>query len=132
MEATTTTNLEANKKTVREFYDLAFNQKKPAEAVAKYVGPRYTQHNPGAPDGPEAFVQFVKGFTGQFPELRVHFKRFIAEGDLVVVHSNIVPKPGTRGIAAADIFRVTNGKIVEHWDVLQDVPEQAANQNSMF
>jgi predicted SnoaL-like aldol condensation-catalyzing enzyme len=124
--------LEANKKLVWAYYDLAFNQQKPEEAVAKYQGPMYIQHNPQAPDGAEAFIRFVKGFTKQFPDLKVHRKRIVAEGDLVVVHSNIVPDPAGRGLAAVDIFRLEDGKIVEHWDVLQDVPEKAANDNTMF
>jgi predicted SnoaL-like aldol condensation-catalyzing enzyme len=77
---------EKNKKTVREFYDMALNQKKPEEAVSKYVGKVYRQHNPNAGDGGEAFISFVKGFVKQYPELHFDFKRFIAEGDLVVVH----------------------------------------------
>lgn len=85
-----------------------------------------------AGDGPEPFIGFVKWFTSENPELRVEFKRFIAEGDLVVVHCHIIPAPGARGTAAIDIFRLHDGKIVEHWDVIQEVPEKAANANTMF
>jgi predicted SnoaL-like aldol condensation-catalyzing enzyme len=123
---------EANKRAVSEFYDLAFNQKQPEEAVRRYVGPYYRQHNPQAGDGPEPFIQFVRGFMQAFPDLKVEPKRQIAEGDLVVVHSHLVRQPGDRGMAVMDIFRLENGKIVEHWDVLQEVPEQAANPNTMF
>jgi predicted SnoaL-like aldol condensation-catalyzing enzyme len=123
---------ERNKQIVREFYDLAFNEKKPAEALKKYVGPYYRQHNPLAADGAEAFVDFVEGFAKAAPQFRTDFKRFIAERDLVVVHSNLVPAPGARGMAVMDIFRLENGKIVEHWDAIQDVPEKAANANTMF
>ena len=129
---TQTTTIESNKELVRSFYDLAFNQKKPADAIAKYVGTTYKQHNPTVADGPKAFIDFVTGFVKQFPQLKVNMKRSIAEGDLVFVHSNLVPVPGQRGMAAADVFRVQNGKIVEHWDVLQDVPEKSANTNTMF
>ena len=115
-----------------EFYDLAFNQRQPEEAVRRYLGPYYRQHNPQAGDGPEPFIQFVRGFTQAFPGLRVDFKRQVAEGDLVVVHSRLVRQPGDRGVAVMDIFRLEDGKIVEHWDVLQDVPEQAQNTNAMF
>lgn len=108
------------------------NLKKPEEAVAKYLGPSYRQHNPTAGDGPEPFISFVKGFTEAFPSLHFDFKRLIAEEDLVVVHSHLVRKPGDRGMAVMDIFRLENGKIVEHWDVLQEVPESAANSNTMF
>jgi predicted SnoaL-like aldol condensation-catalyzing enzyme len=126
------TDAEKNKQVVREFYELAFNQQKPEEAVAKYVGASYRQHNPTAGDGSQAFIDLVKGFTKAFPKLRFDFKRFVAEGDLVAVHSHLVAEPGSRGTAVMDIFRVENGKIVEHWDVLQDVPEKAANDNTMF
>src|SRR3954469_21127182 len=80
---------EANKRAVSEFYDLAFNQKQPEEAVRRYVGPYYRQHNPQAGDGPEPFIQFVRGFMQAFPDLKVEPKRQIAEGDLVVVHSHL-------------------------------------------
>jgi len=121
-----------NKANVKAFYDLAFNQRQPEEAVKRYVGSSYRQHNPMAGDGPEPFIGFVKWITGENPDLRVEFKRFIAEGDLVAVHSHLIPARGTRGTAVIDIFRLENGKIVEHWDVVQEVPEQAANQNTMF
>ncbi|HUH78381.1 MAG TPA: nuclear transport factor 2 family protein [Methanoregula sp.] len=124
--------LQSNKKMVREFYHLSLNLRKPEEAVAKYLGPYYRQHNPGAGDGPEAFIGFVKGFTAAFPGLSFDFKRIIAEGDLVAVHSHLVRQPGDRGVAVMDIFRVEKGKIVEHWDVLQEIPESAANTNTMF
>jgi predicted SnoaL-like aldol condensation-catalyzing enzyme len=123
---------ETNKQTVVAYYTLAFNDKQPEEAVARYVGDRYIQHNPQAPDGTEAFIAFVRGFAGQFPELSLEIKRVIAEGDLVVTHGLIKTSPDDRGMAAADIFRLEDGKIVEHWDVVQPVPETAANDNTMF
>jgi predicted SnoaL-like aldol condensation-catalyzing enzyme len=126
------TTTEQNKENVRAFYDLAFNQKQPEEAVKLYAGPYYRQHNPNAGDGTDPFIGFVKWLTGANPQLRIDFKRFIAEGDLVMVHSHNVPVPGTRGRAVIDIFRLENGKIVEHWDVVQEVPETAKNENTMF
>jgi predicted SnoaL-like aldol condensation-catalyzing enzyme len=123
---------EQNKTAVREFYDLAFNQRQPDAAVAKYVGNSYRQHNPLAGDGTAPFIGFVNWLTGANPDLRFHFKRFIAEGDLVVVHSHMVPSKDARGTAVMDIFRLEDGKIVEHWDVLQEVPEKAENPNTMF
>ena len=123
---------EANKQTVVAYYTLAFNDKQPEEAVARYLGDRYIQHNPQAPDGPEAFIAFVRGFAGQFPELSIEIKRVIAEGDLVMTHGLIKTSLDDRGVAAADIFRLEDGKIVEHWDVVQPVPETAANDNTMF
>jgi predicted SnoaL-like aldol condensation-catalyzing enzyme len=123
---------EFNKALVRDFYDLAMNLKRPEEAAAKYLVPGYRQHNPGAGDGPGPFVAFMKGFFQAFPSVHIEFIRFIAEGELVVVHSHIVRQPGDRGIAAMDIFRIRDDIVVEHWDVLQDVPESAANSNTMF
>jgi predicted SnoaL-like aldol condensation-catalyzing enzyme len=125
-------DVEANKATVKAFYELAFNEGRPEEAVERYVGDRYTQHNPLAGDGTGPFVEFVKGFRGQFPELSVEIKRVVAEGDLVVTHGLIKTSADDRGTAAADIFRVEDGKVVEHWDVLQPVPETSANDNTMF
>jgi predicted SnoaL-like aldol condensation-catalyzing enzyme len=124
--------MEANKAIVRDFYNLAFNLKKPEEAAARYLGTSYRQHNPMAGDGPEPFIAFVQGFAQAFPSLRFDLKRQVAEGDLVVTHSHLVREPGDRGMAVMDIFRLENGKIVEHWDVLQEVPEEAANTNTMF
>jgi predicted SnoaL-like aldol condensation-catalyzing enzyme len=125
-------DLETNKRLVREFYELAFNEGKPQEAVERYVGDRYVQHNPMAADGPEAFVGFVTWFRSENPELSVDIKRLIAEGDLVVTHGLIRTSPEDRGTAAVDIFRVEGDKVVEHWDVLQPVPEESANGNTMF
>ena len=124
--------LEANKKIIREWHELAINQRKPEEAIAKHLGPNYRQHNPGAGDGPEPFIAAVKMLTQKFPELSMEPKRIIAEGDLVVLHSHLILKPGDRGSAVVDIFRLENGKIVEHWDVVQEVPENPANNNTMF
>lgn len=123
---------EKNKEIVRDFYNLALNLRKPREAVAKYLGSSYRQHNPTAGDGPAPFIAFVEGFVKAFPSLHFDFKRFIAEGDLVVVHSHLTRKPADLGMGVMDIFRLENGKIVEHWDVMQEVPESAANPNTMF
>lgn len=125
-------SLEQNKHTVVAYLEQALNAKQPAEAVAAHVGGRYVQHNPQAPDGPDAFIAFVDGFTAQFPALNLDIKRVVAEGDLVVTHSLLTLAAGDRGTAVVDIFRLEDGKIVEHWDVLQPVPESAANDNTMF
>jgi predicted SnoaL-like aldol condensation-catalyzing enzyme len=125
-------DLERHKRTVRSFYERAFNDGDPEGAVEAHLGDRYIQHNPQAADGAEAFIGFVKWYRGEFPELRVEIKRVIAEGDLVVTHSLITTSPEDRGTAAVDIFRLEDGKIVEHWDVLQPVPTEAANDNTMF
>ncbi|HXR68794.1 MAG TPA: nuclear transport factor 2 family protein [Dermatophilaceae bacterium] len=121
-----------NKKTVLAFYSQAFNDRQPAEAVAEYVGATYRQHNPQAQDGPVGFIQFVLGFLGRFPDASLEIKRVVAEGDLVVTHSLLRTSADDRGTAAADIFRLEDGMVVEHWDVLQPVPETSANGNTMF
>jgi predicted SnoaL-like aldol condensation-catalyzing enzyme len=123
--------LEANKKNVVEFYDKAINQKD-FEAASKYLGSRYTQHNPTAPDGPEGLKGFLAFLKSKFPQSHSDIKRVFAEGDYVILHVHAVREPGTRGRAIIDIFKLENGKIVEHWDVAQDVPEKAANANGMF
>jgi predicted SnoaL-like aldol condensation-catalyzing enzyme len=123
---------EQNKQTVVAYLHEALNAKQPAEAVAKHVGPRYIQHNPQAPDGPDAFIAFVQGFTQQFPELHIDIRRVVGEGDLVVTHSLLTTGPADRGTAVVDIFKLENHKIIEHWDVLQPVPDSAANDNTMF
>lgn len=122
---------EANKKNVVEFYDKALNQKN-FDAASKYLGPRYTQHNPVAADGPEGLKAFVQFLRDKFPNSHSEIKRVFADGDYVVVHVHAVREPGTRGRAIIDIFKLENGKIVEHWDVAQDIPEKAANANGMF
>src|SRR5215217_2531734 len=122
---------EQNKQTALAFVNTAFNEKKPAEAVENYGGSHYIQHNPQAPDGFEAFIQFVEGFVEQFSQLSFDIKRAIAEGDLVVTHSLPKTSPEDRGSAVADIFRLEDGKVVEHWDVVQPVPESAAIDHPM-
>ena len=122
---------ETNKKIVIEFYDKALNQKD-FEAASKYFGPRYVQHNPNVPDGIESLKGLVMMLKEKFPNSHNEIKRAVAEGDLVMLHVHSVREPGQRGRAIVDIFRLENGKIVEHWDVIQDVPEKAANNNTMF
>lgn len=124
-------DLEANKKIVVDFYEKGLNQKD-YDAAAKYFGPRYIQHNPGAANGPEGFKRLVTFLKEKFPNSRNEIKRVIAEGDLVVLHVHSKRDAADRGRAIVDIFKVENGKIVEHWDVIQDVPEKSANDNTMF
>ncbi|MFG2553287.1 nuclear transport factor 2 family protein [Streptomyces sp. NPDC048581] len=102
------------------------------EVVDRYVRPDYIQHNPLAPDGAETLKNLGVAVHQQFPDFAYGIKRVISEGDLVLVHSNVVATPGTRGQAVVDIFRFQGGKIAEHWDVGQDVPATSANGNDMF
>ena len=124
-------DLEANKKTVVAFYEKAINQKD-FDAASKHLGARYIQHNPVAADGPEGLKGFIGFLRDKFPNAKSEIKRVFAEGDYVILHVHAVREPGTRGRAIIDIFRLENGRIVEHWDVAQDVPEKAANANGMF
>lgn len=123
-----------NKETVIAFYDLMFNQCKPREAAEKYLAEPYIQHNPIAADGIEPFVEYFERMAREFPGKHVEVKRALAEGNLVFTHSHQYwPTDKDKNWAAADIFRFNDdGKIVEHWDVLQVIPAESKNNNGMF
>lgn len=123
--------LSDNKATVIAFYEKALNDKD-ADAAIAMMGPTYTQHNARAPDGKEGFRQFIAAFKQRYPASHSRIVRVIAEGDLVVLHVHLVREPGTTGDAVMDIFRLADGKIVEHWDVIQQVPEKIPHENTMF
>lgn len=122
---------EANRTLVLKFYDQFFNQHQVAKA-AQVVADQYKQHNPEVPDGKAPFVNYFTQYFLDNPQSRAHVIRSASDGDLVYLHVHSVSHAQDKGQAVVDIFRVQNGKIVEHWDVIQDVPAQAQNRNTMF
>jgi predicted SnoaL-like aldol condensation-catalyzing enzyme len=129
-EAGISKNSKAQK--VVAFMDMVFNQKKVKEGFDKYVGDKYIQHNPIAPDGKEAAVEVLGKALTALPGWTYDFKHAYVDGDIVVLHSHVKIKAEDRGMAVVDIFRFEKGKIVEHWDVVQPIPEKSANSNTMF
>jgi predicted SnoaL-like aldol condensation-catalyzing enzyme len=114
------------------FLDTAFNLGEPETAVAEHVSDKYVQHNPRVADGAEAFIEFVHSMRSQFPEMHLEIKRVITQGQMVVTHSHMTLTPGEPGLAIADFFRFEGDKMVEHWDVIQNIPDASANSNGMF
>lgn len=126
------TNELENKKNAEAFYDLMFNQCKPREAIDRYAGEKYIQHNPHVGDGKEAFIDYFERMAKEYPGKTVRFVRAIAEKDYVVLHCH-QQWPGSDDYAGIDIFRFDDaGKVVEHWDVLQVMPTESKNHNGVF
>jgi predicted SnoaL-like aldol condensation-catalyzing enzyme len=123
--------LEENKRTVRDFYETAINRKD-ADRAMTYLGSRYVQHNQNAADGAEGLRKFILFLRDRHPRAHSEIRKVFAEGDYVILHVHAVRDPGTRGMAVIDIFRLEQGKIVEHWDVHEDIIERPANANGMF
>jgi predicted SnoaL-like aldol condensation-catalyzing enzyme len=123
--------LEANKQSAIAFYRTAYSGD-PASAVEMYVGAEYIQHNPLVGDGKQAFIDYFTEMALQYPDKEIEFIRAIAEGDLVALHTHQT-WPGNEEYVTMDFFRFdTDGKIIEHWDAIQDVPVETKNGNPMY
>jgi predicted SnoaL-like aldol condensation-catalyzing enzyme len=129
--ATPSSRQERNKQVVLAFYESAVNGADPVGAAA-FLGARYVQHNPSIADGVDGFMAFAHQLRQRFPNVRARIKRVFADGDFVILHVHAQREPEDNGLAIVDIFRLEDGRIVEHWDVRQPVPPTAANRNGMF
>ncbi|MEP3390237.1 MAG: ester cyclase [Reichenbachiella sp.] len=124
-------NPDQNKKNAVSFYQMAYKGN-PAKAVELYVGDDYIQHNPNVANGTQGFIDYFERMQREYPEKSIEFVRVIAEGDLVALHTHQT-WPGIDQYVTMDFFRFdNNGKIVEHWDAIQQIPETSANPNTMY
>ena len=117
---------------VDQFIDLFYKQKKVREAFETWVHPDYIQHKPSLPNGREPVIQFLEQLLARFPDRTFTIHRVIASDDLIAVHYHSQAGPDDQGFAVVDIFRVEDCRMVEHWDVVQPVPKESANDNTMF
>jgi predicted SnoaL-like aldol condensation-catalyzing enzyme len=122
---------ETNKALVQAFSQKALNERD-ADAADTFLGDRYVQHNPLVEDGPAGLRRYLGWIAANFPDARSEVKRVFADEDIVILHVHRVRTPGTHGDAIVNLFQAEDGRIVEHWDVIQPVPETAANNNGMF
>jgi len=126
------TDLEQNKRNVAAFYELMFNECRPREAIERFAGDDYIQHNPHVRTGKDGFIDYFEKMAAEYPGKRVDIKRAFAEGDHVILHCHQI-WPGGLEYAGMDIFRLDGaGKIIEHWDVLQEMPKTSAHDNGVF
>jgi predicted SnoaL-like aldol condensation-catalyzing enzyme len=126
------TRTERNKEIVVDFYDLLIYRKDFKKAAEEYLGRTYIQHNPVVEDGPEGLEKYIESLKVRYPDLHNEIKHIYAEGDIVIMHVHSRIDSNARGLSLIEIFRVDEGKIVEHWDVMQRIPEKSANNNTMF
>ncbi len=123
----------SNKQVVMNYFRVAIEEKDPEKAARLYGGDYYIQHNPLVRDGWDGFKEFINGLSIQYPDRKANIIRVIAEGDFVVAHVHVtLSKEDALGMAAINIFRLEEGKIVEHWDVMQPVPKKSENGNGVF
>jgi predicted SnoaL-like aldol condensation-catalyzing enzyme len=129
--AESTVAIENNKKTVLEFYNKGVNQKDFAVASV-YLDPSFKHHNPVRSGGIEGFKAFLSSLREKHPDAHFEIKRLLADGDYVAVHVHAVLDPGAKGTAVVDIYKIGNGRILEHWDVRQDIPDNVADLSGLF
>ncbi len=123
--------LERNKQNAIDFYRTAY-ECNPRKAVELYVGAEYIQHNPDVEDGKQGFIDYFERMQEEYPDKSIEFVRSVAEGDLVALHTHQV-WPGNEEYVTMDFLRFDeNGKIVEHWDAIQQIPKKAKNDNLMY
>jgi len=123
---------ETNRKNAVSFYNMMFNDCEPERAIELFVGEEYIQHNPHVKSGKQGFIDYFNKMAREYPGKKVIIKRTLAEGNHVVLHCHQI-WPDNLEYAGIDIFRFDEyGKIIEHWDVLQTLPETSAHTNGMF